>query len=252
MNRQLVSGKEIQTFQEDANSISFGALAKAQGLLEKREDKFTNTTDALGRLRPQKSQNHHIIEGRERRGEQIDRQKLIRSSKHAPSEISSKKAVTRRREVIPTTKIGLRDPRFEPLSGPIDEARTQKNYSFLEAYQDSEIISLKSAISKSKDEDTTTELKIALLRMESRKKTQQAKSQRQEVLRTHREKEKELIKQGKKPFYLKKAEQKKRTLLDTFEGMNAKQIDRVIERRRKKKAGRERKGMPEGRRLQGN
>lgn len=84
--------------------------------------------------------------------------------------------------------------------------------------------------------------------MESRRKTQLAKDKEQEVLSKHRKKEKELIQQGKKPFYLKRGEQKKMALVERFESMKGKQADKVIERRRKKKAAKERKGMPEGRR----
>jgi ribosomal RNA-processing protein 36 len=44
------------------------------------------------------------------------------------------------------------------------------------------------------------------------------------------------------------AEQKKLTLIDRYENMKGKQRDRVIERRRKKAAARERKNMPAERR----
>lgn len=110
------------------------------------------------------------------------------------------------------------------------------------------MLELKSAIRRAKDSIAREKLKRALLRMESKKKTQQRKDQEQEVLRTHRAKEKKLIKQGKKPFYLKKAEQKKLALVQRFEGMKSKQVDRVIERRRKKKDSRAMRDMPEGRR----
>ncbi|KAL8978674.1 MAG: hypothetical protein Q9177_006338, partial [Variospora cf. flavescens] len=74
------------------------------------------------------------------------------------------------------------------------------------------------------------------------------KNEEQDVLRAHRAKEKGLIKQGKKPFYLKKAEQKKLALVHRFEGMKGKQADKAIGRRRKKKASREMREMPEWRR----
>ena len=44
------------------------------------------------------------------------------------------------------------------------------------------------------------------------------------------------------------AEQKKLALIDRYENMKGKQRDRVIERRRKKAAARERKNMPAERR----
>lgn len=198
-------------------------------------------------------------EAQERKAGKKDTRAFSRSSKHAPAELSSKKAVSRRREVIRVPKIDHRDPRFEPLSGPVDETRTKQNYSFLDAYRDSEMAELRAAIRTTKDSNATTNndndnnkketLKRALLRMESRKHTQAEKDQRQGVLRAHRAQEKTLVAQGKRPFYLKRAEQKKLALVERFQGLKEKQIDRLIERRRKKKAGRERRRMPEGRRV---
>ena len=72
---------------------------------------------------------------------------------------------------------------------------------------------LKIAIRKTKDPDAKERLKRALLSMESRKKAQEMKEQQQEVLRKHRKEEREKVEKGKKPFYLKKGEQKKRALV---------------------------------------
>lgn len=88
-----------------------------------------------------------------------------RSSKHRPAEMSSKKAVSRRREVVPTTKRNFRDPRFEPLSGLVDQSRIRQNYSFLDDYQADERRSLKEEIKKTRDEPTKDSLKRALLSM---------------------------------------------------------------------------------------
>lgn len=172
-----------------------------------------------------------------------------RSSKHAPAELSSKKAVSRRREVVPIKKLDYRDPRFESTSGRVDESKTKKNYSFLDEYRESEMTRIRTSIRQTKDPDTKEKLKKTLRSLESRKKTHEAKDQQREVVRAHRAKEKELVRQGKKPFYLKRAEQKKLALVDRFAGLKGKQLDRVIERRRKKKAGRARREMPEGRRM---
>ena len=162
--------------------------------------------------------------------------------------MSSKKAVSRKREAVPTTKREHRDPRFEALSGPLDQIKTKKNYSFLESYRDDEMKQLKDEIHKTKDPTAKEKLKRALLSMESRKKTQEAKDKQQDIIRDHRAKEKELIKQGKKPFYLKKTEQKKLALIDKYSSMKGKQLDRAMERKRKKKTQKDRKHMPDARR----
>lgn len=229
--------------------ISFGALARAQeGLLGKR--RFKTTDDDVDMI-PQTNLlfSYTDAEAEERKAGKKDSRDFSRSSKHAPAELSTKKAVSRRREVVQVKKLDHRDPRFEPFSGPIDGAKLKKNYSFLDIYRDSEMAELRAAILNSKNADSLEKLKQALRSMESRKKTDAVKDQEQAVLRVHRAKEKELVKQGKKPFYLKRGERRKLALVERFEGLKERQVDKLIERRRKKKTARERKGMPEGRRM---
>jgi ribosomal RNA-processing protein 36 len=183
-------------------------------------------------------------EALERKAGRKDHRDFNRSSKHAPTEISSKKAVSRKREVVPVAKREFRDPRFEPLSGYVDEAKVRAAYSFLDDYREDEIKELKAVIRTSKDEDTKEKLKRALMSMESKKQAQLQKQKEKEILDKHMKEEKELVKQGKQPFYLKKAEQKKRMLLDQFGELKGKKLDHVIERRRKKQEGREKRKLP--------
>ena len=235
--------------EQDLDLISFGALARAQeGLL--RMSKFRNTGhDVNCSPRANSLILYTDAEADERRAGKKDLRDFSRSSKHAPAELSSKKAVSRRREVVQTRRLDYRDPRFEPLSGPIDEAKLRKNYSFLETYRDLETAELRAAILTSRDADSLEKLKKALQSLESRKKAEAAKDQEQAVLRAYRAKEKELVVQGKKPFYLKRGERKRLALVERFEGLKDKQVDKIVERRRKKKTARERRGIPEGRRM---
>ena len=225
---------------------------EAQASLGKRkrsddDDGYGYARESLGN---KKATRENLLndEALERKAGKKDVRDFSRTSKHAPAELSSKKAVSRKREAIPTQKVNYCDPRFESFSGAVDEKRTKKNYSFLDIYRDSEISELQSAIRKTNDSVAKEQLKRTLLSMESRKKAQEVKEQQQEVLRKHRKEEKEKIEQGKRPFYLKKADQKKMALVERFEGMKGKQVDKVIERRRKKRAAKERKGMPDARR----
>ncbi|KAI4095550.1 MAG: hypothetical protein LQ344_001481 [Seirophora lacunosa] len=239
---QLDSGDEATEFA----TLSFGLLAKAQDSLDKRRGSHHEAFVAVPGASP--TRDIGDPEAAERKAGRNGTQEHARSSKHAPAELSSKKAVSRKREVLPTTKRDVRDPRFEPLTGPLDEQKAKKNYGFLNDYRDLEMSELRSVIRQTKDPAAKENLKRALLRMESRKKSQQRKDEEQDILRAHRAKEKELIRQGKKPFYLKKAEQKKLALVQRFECMKGKQADKAIERRRKKKASRHMREMPEGRR----
>lgn len=227
---------------EEVGSISFGALLKAQASLAKPGKRKANETA------DQDGDTWEDNEAAERKAGRKDRRDFNRSSKHAPTEVSSKKAVSRKREVVPVSKREFRDPRFENMDGPVDESKIRRAYSFLDDYRDDEIKELKEAIKKTRDEDDKEKLKRTLLVMESKKKAQLRKDKEQEILDKHRKEEKELVKQGKQPFYLKKAEQKKRVLLDQYGDLKGKQLDRVIERRRKKVEGKEKKKMPFARR----
>ncbi|KAL8791402.1 MAG: hypothetical protein Q9213_000018 [Squamulea squamosa] len=225
-------------------SISFGALARAQESL----NKSANHEDGTHERSANRTQEFNNAEAIERKAGKSNNKEHTRPSKHAPAEMSSKKAVSRKREVVQTVKRDVRDPRFEPVTGPVNEEKAKKNYSFLNDYRDSEMNDLKSQIRQTKDATAKEKLKRSLLSMESRKKAQQMKDQESEIQRVHRAKEKELVKQGKKPFYLKKGDQKKLALVKRFEGIKGKRLDKVIERRRKKNAQKERRDMPERRR----
>lgn len=182
-----------------------------------------------------------------------------RSSKHAPMEISSKRPVSRKREIIPVKKLTVRDPRFDPLvagrsasgnGSQVEEDRARKAYSFLEEYREDEMRKLKAAVRKARTPAEKEELQRALMSMESRKKSRETRDRERAVMEEHRRREKELVKEGKKarPFYLKKSEQKKRMLLDQFSSMSERQREKAIEKKRKKVAGKEKKTLPMERR----
>ncbi|RDW70142.1 DUF947-domain-containing protein [Coleophoma crateriformis] len=239
------SGSESDEAGPDgAASISFGALAKAQASLNSKGNK-TKASKKKGNSDDTWENN----EAKERKAGRDDKRDFNRSSKHAPTEISSKKAVSRRREVIPVAKRAFRDPRFEALAGDLNESKVQAAYSFLDDYRDDEMKELRAAIKQTKNEDDKEKLKRTLLSMESKKKADLRKKKEHEILDKHRKEEKELVKQGKQPFYLKKSEQKNRLLVEQFGELKGKQLDHVIERRRKKQEGKEKKRLPMARRV---
>jgi ribosomal RNA-processing protein 36 len=175
-----------------------------------------------------------------------------RGSKHAPTVMSSKRTVTRRRTIIHVAKPALGDPRFERFTGRLNTAAVDQRYSFLDQYRADELAELKKALKKqgkTLDEQSRENLKRKILSYESKQKTRQDKDRERKVVKEHRSKEKEAGRQGKKSFYLKKSEVKKQALVDKFEGMKAKEKERAIQRRRKKLASREKRSMPRDRRM---
>ncbi|KAI1312893.1 hypothetical protein F5Y03DRAFT_339617 [Xylaria venustula] len=231
--------------------ISFGALAKAQASMPGIRRK-------KGRKAADDSEDEEADNTNPSRKPGGDKSKPSssskppkppqRSSKHAPTEMSSKRQVSRKREVVSMNKVAARDPRFSSASGTVDEVRARKAYAFLDEYRDAEMAELKAAMKKTRSEREKESLARTLKSMQSRKEAQSRRDAERELVAQHRRQEKELVAQGKKPFYLKKSEQKKQLLLERFAGMKKKQVDRSIERRRKKLTSRERRNMPVARR----
>jgi ribosomal RNA-processing protein 36 len=232
------SEDEDEQVQAQISKVSFGALAKAQDALSKQEgggrkrkrgDESSKSQDdklqAL-RLRLQQIKAAKLAEGpppkKTKSGKRAARDEdeasddeasegdaapRARSSKHAPAVQSSKKAVSRKRKIVDTKKSVSRDPRFDNISGPgPDENTVNKRYAFLNDYKASEMAELKAAIKKTKNEADKEKLKKKLTSMESQEKARARKEQQQEVIHEHKKKEKELVKQGKTPFFLKKCE----------------------------------------------
>lgn len=228
----------------DLAAISFGDLAKAHAAISKKSKKKSaapepTTTNARF---PKK----HAPQKPASRPEPTKR-----SSKHAPMEVTSKKPVSRKRDIISDTRPKARDPRFDPLSGPLDEGRFKKAYAFLDSYRDDEIKELRETVKKTRDPAAKEDLKKQLKSMEGKRVTEKKRAEEEKVLNEHKKKEKELVRQGKNPFYLKKAEQKKRLLAERFQGMSKGQLERAIVRRRKKDSTKDWKEFSEVERASG-
>ncbi|KAK9465626.1 hypothetical protein V1512DRAFT_292294, partial [Lipomyces arxii] len=167
-----------------------------------------------------------------------------RASKHAPQEISAKKAVPWLRQVVDVPKIERRDPRFENLAGKFDDTQFRKNYAFLNEYREQEMKDLEARIAKSKNFAETAQMQKEYQSLESKLNAAKRKDFERQVVREHEKKERELVKQGKTPFYLKKADKKKLILTKRFSEMKKSEVAHAIQRRRKKITSKERKQLP--------
>jgi len=174
-----------------------------------------------------------------------------RASKHAPAEQSSRRAVTRKRPAIEISSNPhhARDPRFSTVSGVVDEDALRKNYAFLDEYRTKELIELKQTIAKVKNPVEKDELQRRAMAMENQVRAAKHKERQRKVMQEHKKQERELIKQGKKPFFLKSNELKKRVLVDKFEGMKGREREKAMKRRRMKESQKEKRNMPDNRRF---
>jgi ribosomal RNA-processing protein 36 len=233
--------------------ISFGALAKAQSAMsgdKKRKSKHAEEPNSsLDEIR---SKLREAREAKEAAAKKVkSKESKARTSKHAPMEMSSKRAVTRRRtavELPPAPK--ARDPRFDAAvmghSGVGKHAHGGKAYAFLDEYRADELKGLKEALGKTKNPDMREKLKAQIRTATDKMRSAANKKREEDVRAEHKAREKQLIREGKKaaPYYLKNSELKKQVLEKKFGEMGSRERSKALERRRKKTASKEKKEMP--------
>ncbi|TGZ84768.1 DUF947-domain-containing protein [Ascodesmis nigricans] len=236
-------------------NISFGALAKAQSSLSREHKKKPSPRQqntVHDRTAPDPSSAAAGTK-KKRSGEDTARPGG-RSNKNAPAEQSSKRAVTRRREVItPIEKLRgpVRDPRFDPaVSGSFNEDAFKKHYGFLDSYREDEMKMLKAEVRKTRDGEELERLKRKLKSMESQKQARMDKERRKDVIRKFKKEEREKVKEGKKVWHLKESEIKKRVLTEKYGKLSEKQLEQKMARKEKRIAQKEKRNLPFGRRTE--
>ena len=266
LDSQNEAQNEERRHQDDLRTISFGALAEAQDALHgtQHERRFHGDDGAAGEDRGKKLQNlrDRLAELREKRAGRESKKKKSRAgqevkddtqptSKHAPAEQSSKRQVTRRRAVIDTShlfdpdKTSQRlhgDPRFSAAVGGVDEEKVRKNYSFLNEYAGKELQELKNTLVEGKKRkrgkitgEEEAELKKEIGRRENRLKAEAKKEKERAIVREHKRDERQKVKDGKKPFFLKKGQVKERARNELWEKMPAKDRQKAEAKREKRR-----------------
>jgi ribosomal RNA-processing protein 36 len=88
--------------------------------------------------------------------------------------------------------------------------------------------------------------------LDSKMRAAEAQQRERDIVKRHKQKEKEAIKTGQKskPYFLKRSDIKKEALAERFDSMGKKARDKAMERKRKRVKGKESKGMPRFRREQ--
>ncbi|CAE1267252.1 RRP36 [Acanthosepion pharaonis] len=150
------------------------------------------------------------------------KKKFQRENKNRPMEMSSKKPVSRHRNVIPVPKKIIRDPRFDNLSGEYNEQFFQKAYSFIDDVKEKEKRILKKKLKKTKDPKKQEKLHYILTRMEQQKLASEQDKKQKTLEHKWRSEEKEMIQQGKKPYFLKKSDKKLLEIVEKYKELKEK------------------------------
>ncbi|CAN6448435.1 unnamed protein product [Victoria cruziana] len=172
--------------------------------------------------------------------------KHARANKNRPMEASSKKPAKRLRQVIEVPKKEVRDPRFESLCGTLDVERFRKRYDFLfDEELPKEREKLQKMLKKSRDPKSVEELKQHISWINKQIKTGSAKKLDDKILADHKKKEREAVKHGKRPFYLKKSQVREQRLIEKYNELKAKgQVEAFMANRRRRNAAKEHRNVP--------
>ncbi|KAJ1984985.1 rRNA biogenesis protein rrp36 [Dimargaris verticillata] len=170
-------------------------------------------------------------------------------SSEKPTAMSSKRPVSRFRQVIATQGKRTRDPRFDEQCGHLNEGLFKQAYKFLDGYQQHEEAELRAELKATKDLNRREQIKRTLSVMASQRNTEEQKAKRKQIIREHRKTEMEHIEKGKQPYYLKKADIKQVELAEKFKDIKDPQrLEKVMERRRKRNAAKDHRSLPYQRR----
>ncbi|EPQ32315.1 uncharacterized protein PFL1_00511 [Pseudozyma flocculosa PF-1] len=268
-------GKKAIKGRADAADEDDNLEAKRREVKERlRQLKGRNGGDADGSDAEQEDRRAIRRRDREER-EQKELEK--RANKHAPTEMSSRKPVSRRRNVVEIASSKVRDPRFDSLSGGATNSDLfSKSYSFLPELLKNELQTLKTVHGKLRKQEANQagpkaksevalgiraerqKVEMALRRAEGLACERERRDRETELKRKLKRQNKERVEQGLKPFYVKKSEQRAMLLKDKYDQLaggdggdaaskdKRKSLKKALERRRKKNVQKERKDMPVG------
>ncbi|KAI0068239.1 DUF947-domain-containing protein [Artomyces pyxidatus] len=237
---------QLESLKDDLSALPFGSLRKAQRALAQASERENNTRDP----------------GREgNAGRKAKKEIAARKNKHAPTEVTSKRPVSRHRTVVEVHHMEVRDPRFLPLAGEFDGTRFRQQYGFISTMHETELKTLrenlkrarKLLVSYPKDSREERELEVqrlelAVKRAESAVNRDKREKVEQEALGKASREEREKREKGKGRFWLKDSEKKKLLLKARYEAVAAEggkgAVRKVIEKKQKKLSQKETKSRP--------
>ncbi|KAH9065949.1 hypothetical protein EDB87DRAFT_1554613 [Lactarius vividus] len=237
-------------------SLSFGALRKAQRTLDRVDDE----SDSVNESDSSFSTDH---ESKPESGKKCVKEPNkasatpARKNKHAPTEVTSKRLVSRRRTVVED----VRDPRFSQLSGDFDPTKFRSHYDFLSDMRHGELKTLRENLKRARKlltssprdlrperEAEVERLALAVKRGESSVNKDKREKVEQEALGAIAKEERDKRREGKKAYWLKNAEKKKLLLKARYDAVaeegGKRAVKKIVQRKRRKLSQNETKSRP--------
>ncbi|KAM9963066.1 hypothetical protein ACTFIW_006288 [Dictyostelium discoideum] len=175
---------------------------------------------------------------------------IKRESSDAPVEMTAMKPVSRFRQVVVNkTKMNVRDPRFDSLSGgKYNEDLYRKRYGFLDDVVKRDVERMESTWKQMEDCRERDQLYKKIQSKKSQLKTQQLKDQKRETKNKLWSNEIESVKKGKTPYHISNKTVKQFELQEKFKQLKASnKLDKFMETKRKRISSKEKTFLPQRR-----
>ncbi|XP_033356880.1 ribosomal RNA processing protein 36 homolog [Bombus vosnesenskii] len=167
-----------------------------------------------------------------------------RENKNRPREISSKKPVSRFREVVQVKNYIPRDPRFDSLCGTYDPKKFKRNYMFINDIKENDVKELKKKLVESRDPKEKKKIKYLIQRLENQLREEKRRNMKEQKEYAEKKEIVEAIRRGEKPVYKKKSEKRVLELVSQYEELkNSGKLKKHIQRLRKKNQQRDRRKL---------
>ncbi|KAI0756921.1 hypothetical protein C8Q80DRAFT_65573 [Daedaleopsis nitida] len=249
----------------DLHSLSFGALRKAQKALAKahavNDSDYEDASEGSEPEGQPTSRPGRADKGTEREESSREKREVPkRKHKHAPTEMTSKRPVSRSR-FIAEDKPAPRDPRFLHITGEYDAKQFQTQYGFISDLHQDELKTLRENHKRARKllansprdlreerEAEVERLERAVKRAESAVNKDRREKVEMEALSKAAKEEREKQKQGKKAWFMKDADKKDMLLRAKYDALAAAggrgAVRKAIEKKQKKVNQKEKKKRP--------
>ncbi|TXT12841.1 hypothetical protein VHUM_01242 [Vanrija humicola] len=264
---------QMKKLQKGLNDIPLATLMKAQKSLRRQADESDSEGEPgpSSKMQRAKGKATGVVLGddsgpsrkpRREQEEETERERQKRENKHAPTMMSTKKQVSRARQVVDVPKKASRDPRFSSLSaGQVDAHLHAQGYAFLPQLLRDEMKNLRQAVAAATKAEKTCKLyekprftaererlELELARVRTKVERTERENRNREVLSAAKRAEREKREQGKGAWYMKKSEKRDLLLKAKFDSLEEKggkgAVKKAMDKKMKKVAAKEKKSRP--------
>ena len=180
--------------------------------------------------------------------ENVDAPIVSKSTKGAPLELPSNRAVSRFRQVVHVPKKVRRDPRFDAAAGDLNTNAFNNSYSFLAGIREGELKALQRELGRCKDPERKRELQGEVTRLQQALSEGARQDGFKEAKRGVFMGAQEAVASGAQPFFPKRRDLKELEAVEKFKSLEAAggsaAVERALKKRREKMSKKDRTKLP--------